>query len=169
MRVLIRRVPRVMESGGVMLKKFGFGDSGALLRHLATGELEDVFPGGRSSFASRTALWRHLTGLYPVLYAIKPGGGNAAGVIGARCFGPDGTAELGLLIFDGKRRGLGYGGRAVRMLAGHLPFVREFRVNVRRENGRAVSFWEKTGFRVASETKDRITMSAKPEGLRDRT
>jgi RimJ/RimL family protein N-acetyltransferase len=166
--ILFFRVPRYMEDGGIILRPLKISDGCLISNAFKNGDI--LRSGGMVEPMSKSwiSLWWWLKKTYVLPYCIEAGS-ELIGFIGLYNLRLDRSAEISLAIFDKKNRRLGYGTRAFNLLTQNLKqYTPEIRARVKEDNGAAISFWSKLGFKGLGNLGDTKMMSVHMTGDRER-
>lgn len=144
-------IPAFMEDGIIRLRPIRIGD-GAFMKS-GFNRPESLRAYGLSSpvFSSGFAVRRWIKRTYDAAWCVEIDS-QPAGFAGVYRLNPGESAEVSLMVFDGKLRRCGYGSMVFRMISEMLVMrtgVEKLTVSVLDENRAALSFWSKVGFRAA--------------------
>ncbi len=154
------RLPAVMVDGDVRLRLARVLDAPFLTAGLGGGVLLQASGLEPPLPLSRLSLWWWMRQRFDLIYCLERGE-EKLGLAGIYDLRPGLSAEVALVIFDGRRRRRGYGSRAFRLLAENLKgrsVVRRLFVRVRMDNRAGLSFWRALGFSEAGARDGIINM-----------
>ncbi len=115
--------------------------------------------GIRNQLGTLTGLFV-LSRIFKWVYLISEKG-KKVGILGAYAWEPGNHAFITMVIWKPEDRSKGSGTRAIGLITRELStrnLCREFFVEVKKTNTRAINFWKKNGFKAAGMNDEILTM-----------
>ena len=161
LRMFYARIPRYMANPPIRLRPARVLDGPFLSEGLKRKDFLLVNDLKKSLHSSWFLAWWWMRKSFVCTYCILLDS-RRIGFIGMYNLRLHKSVEISLFIFEQHVRHLGYGSKALNLLAQNLKrfsFVDEIIVRVRLDNRAALSFYQKNGYRVLSTEGPIITMS----------
>jgi RimJ/RimL family protein N-acetyltransferase len=162
LRMFYGRIPRYMTTPPIRLRPVGILDGPFLTEGFKREDFLLVNNLKKPMYSSWLLVWWWIKRTFVCTYCILIDSGRI-GFIGLHNLKFRKSIEISLFIFEKHMRHLGYGSRALNLLAQNLKkssFVDEIIAKIRFDNRVALSFYEKNGFKELYAEDQIITMSS---------
>lgn len=157
--LLYGKIPKYVEEGNIRLRPLTIFDGPSMNAGLRN--IDILRAGGMTGpvLKSWLSAWWWLKKTYVFLYCVEVDS-SCIGCTGLYNLKPDRSAEMTLVIFEGKNRRIGYGTKVFNLLAQNLKrYHLRIQVRVKTDNTASISFWKKLGFEELDDLNDIKVMS----------